>query len=144
MPKARRIAASRLRRPALRRRAGSDTQFRVYGKFFDRGDEVLSGGDSEPDSWRQSRTGFRIDSETSSRDRLTVQGDFYDGHEGVQTGGTGDASGENLLGRWTRVLSDDSDLSLQSYVDQTHLALPTPPLMLGGLQLTPPGNCTMI
>jgi iron complex outermembrane recepter protein len=117
----------------------ADTHFRVYGKFFDRGDEVLANGDPEPDAWRQGRAGFRIDSEHSAQDRFTVQGDYYDGHENVQTGGEGDASGDNLLGRWTRVLSDDSDLSLQSYIDQTHLSLPTPPLTVNGLQFSPPG-----
>src|ERR1700733_108180 len=117
-----------------------DTHFRVYGKYFDRGDEVLANGDPESDSWRQGRAGFRIDSGPSPQDRLTVQGDYYDGHEHVQTGGDADASGDNLLGRWTRVLSDDSDLSVQSYIDQTHLALPIGPLLLNGLQFAPPGN----
>src|SRR6202051_957034 len=110
-----------------------DTHFRVYGKFFDRGDEVLTNGDPASDSWRQGRAGFRIDSRLSPQDRFTVQGDYYDGHEHVQTGGDADASGDNLLGRWTRILSDDSDLSLQSYIDQTHLTLPTPRLTLNGL-----------
>lgn len=119
---------------------GLDTQFRVYAKYFDRGDEVLANGNSETDAWRQGRAGFRVDANSSSRDKLTVQGDFYDGHENVQSGGTGDASGENFLGRWTRVLSDESDLSLQSYIDQTHLADPIPGLLLGGSAVTPAGN----
>jgi iron complex outermembrane receptor protein len=118
---------------------GADTQFRVYAKYFDRGDEVLANGSLEPDAWRQGRMGFRVDSQATSRDRLTLQGDYYDGHENVQTGGTGDASGQNLLGRWTRTLSDESDLSLQSYIDQTHLADPFPPLTAGTLTLSPPG-----
>jgi len=117
-----------------------DTHFRVYGKYFDRGDEVLANGDPESDSWRQGRAGFRIDSGLSPQDRFTVQGDYYDGHEHVQTGGDADASGDNLLGRWTRILSDDSDLSLQSYIDQTHLALPLGPLTVNGLIFAPPGN----
>jgi iron complex outermembrane receptor protein len=116
------------------------TQFRVYAKYFDRGDEVLANGDRESDSWRQARAGFRIDSGLSPQDRFTVQGDYYDGHEHVQTGGDADASGNNLLGRWTRTLSDDSDLSLQSYIDQTHLALPIGPLTVNGLKFAPPGN----
>jgi iron complex outermembrane recepter protein len=119
---------------------GSDTQFRVYGKYFGRGDEVVANGNSEASAWRQGRAGFRIDSEATARDRLTLQGDVYDGHEDVQTGGTGVASGDNLLGRWTRVLSDESDLSLQSYFDQTHLKDPIPPLTVGGMQFTPAGN----
>ena len=117
-----------------------DTHFRVYGKYFDRGHEVLANGDPESDSWRQGRAGFRIDSGLSPQDRLTVQGDYYDGREHVQTGAAAAASGDNLLGRWTRILSDDSDLSLQSYIDQTHLTLPTGPLTVNGLQFSPPGN----
>ena len=50
------------------------------------------------------------------------------GSENEQTGGTSDASGANVLGRWSRTLSEDSDLSLQSYLDQTHLSDPVPPL----------------
>ena len=118
---------------------GADTQFRVYAKYFDRGDEVLANGNQEPDAWSQARTGFRIDSQAASRDRLTLQGDYYDGHENVQAGGFGDVSGENLLGRWTRTLSSDSDLTLQTYFDQTHLTDPIPSLTAGGVPLTPPG-----
>ena len=81
---------------------GPDTQFRVYGKYFDRGDEVLANGESASDSWRQGRGGFRVDSDASAQDKLTVQGDFYDGHENEQTGGTADTSGDNILGRWSR------------------------------------------
>ena len=118
---------------------GADTQYRVYAKYFDRGNEVLANGNPETDAWRQARTGFRIDSQATSIDKLTLQGDYYDGHENVQTGGTDDGSGQNLLGRWTRVLSDDSDIMLQSYLDQTHLADPIPGLTSGGLALTPSG-----
>ena len=118
---------------------GAETQFRAYAKYFDRTDEVLANGNPEPDAWRQGRAGFRVDSQATSRDRFTAQGDYYDGHENVQTGGTGDASGQNLLGRWTRVFSDESDLALQTYLDQTHLADPFPPLTAGGRQFSPPG-----
>jgi iron complex outermembrane recepter protein len=118
---------------------GADTGFRVYGKYFDRGDEVLANGTSAADSWHQGRTGFRIDSEASAHDKLTLQGDLYDGRENVQTGGVSDTSGENILGRWSRVLSDESDFSLQSYLDQTHWTDPAPPLTLAGLQFAPAG-----
>src|ERR1700732_3037002 len=58
-----------------------DVNFRVYGKYFDRGDEVLANGNPESDSWRQGRAGFRIDSGVTAQDKLTLQGDYYDGHE---------------------------------------------------------------
>ena len=118
---------------------GADTQFRVYAKYFQRGDEVLANGNDEPDAWSQARTGFRLDSQVASSDRLTLQGDYYDGHEHAQAGGVGDVSGENLLGRWTRTLSGDSDLTLQTYIDQTHLADPAGPLTIGGVPISPAG-----
>jgi iron complex outermembrane recepter protein len=119
---------------------GTDTQFRVYSKYFDRGDEVQTDGTSASDSWHQGRAGFRIDSEASAQDKLTVQGDYYDSHENEPTGGTADSSGSNLLGRWTRTGSNDSEMSLQSYFDQTHLADPAPPILTAGVPITPAGT----
>jgi iron complex outermembrane receptor protein len=118
----------------------ADTQFRVYGKFTDRGDEVLANGNAESDAWHQSRAGFRIDSASTSRDHLTLQGDVYDSYENEQAGGASDSSGANILGRWSRTLTDESDFSLQSYLDQTHVADPVGPLTVSGLQFSPPGN----
>jgi iron complex outermembrane recepter protein len=116
-----------------------NTQFRVYGKYFDRGSEVLANGDSASDAWRQSRAGFRVDSLVSARDNLTLQGDFYDGRENDPTGGTSNTSGENVLSRWSRSISENSDLSLQSYLDQTHLSIPVAPLIINGLQFAGAG-----
>jgi iron complex outermembrane receptor protein len=117
-----------------------DTSFRVYAKYFDRGDEVLANGDSETDAWHQGRAGFRIDSDSGARDRLTLQGDAYQGREDVQATGNANVSGANAVGRWSHRLSDESDFTVQSYLDQTHLELPVESLMLGTLPLTPPGN----
>ena len=117
----------------------SDTFFRVYGKYVDRGDEVLENGAPSSDSWHQERGGFRLDSEASARDTMTFQGDFYNGDENEPTGGTAVTGGGNLLGRWSRKFSGDSDMSLQTYFDQTHLLDPEPPLTLGRLLLAPAG-----
>jgi hypothetical protein len=67
------------------------------------------GRNDEAPPGRPALAGFRIDSGVSAQDNLTVQGDFYDSHEQEQTGGTGDASGENLLGRWARNVTRLSD-----------------------------------
>jgi iron complex outermembrane receptor protein len=116
------------------------TQFRVYGKYFNRNSEVLANGNSGSDAWRQGRGGFRVDSERSAQDRLTIQGDFYGGREDMQSGGILDASGDNILARWSHDLSEESDLSLQSYFDQTHLSDPIGPLVLFGQQQAPAGT----
>ena len=121
---------------------GSNVDFRVYGKYFDRADEIFTNGSRAPDAWHQERGGFRLDSQVSAQDALSLHGDFYDGHENVDTGGVGagEAGGGNIVGHWTHVFSDESDLSLQSYYDRTHLVDPIAPVYLGGiLELAPAG-----
>ena len=117
-----------------------DVDFRVYGKYFDRGAEVFTNGSAAPDAWHQGRGGFRIDSQASPQDTLSVHGDFYEGHESDDTGGAAQNSGGNLVGRWAHVFSDRSDLSLQSYYDRTHLVDPIPAFSLGALELAPAGS----
>jgi iron complex outermembrane receptor protein len=116
------------------------TSFRVYGKYFDRADELQASGSSGMDAWRQGRGGFRVDSERSAQDRLTVQGDVYGGREEMQTRGTSDNSGDNILGRWSHEFSEQSDLTLQSYFDQTHLTDPVAAAVFSGLDLAPGGT----
>jgi iron complex outermembrane receptor protein len=102
----------------------SNVYYRVYGKYFDRGDEVISNGDNASDSWRMGQGGFRIDSEASAQNPVTLQGDFYFGDENVATGGNAHTGGGNILGRWTHTFANDSDMSLQMYYDRTHLSDP--------------------
>src|SRR5713226_2774256 len=49
---------------------GSNVDFRVYGKYFDRADELYSNGSRAPDAWHQERGGFRLDSQVSVQDAL--------------------------------------------------------------------------
>ena len=118
---------------------GANIDFRVYGKYLDRADEVFTDDSRAPDAWHQERAGFRLDSQASPQDAVSVHGDFYDGREDVDTGGAGDAGGGNVVGRWTHVFSDESDLSLQSYYDQTHRSAPIVAFFLNTLELAPPG-----
>jgi iron complex outermembrane receptor protein len=72
-----------------------------------------------------SQGGFRIDAEASAQDVFTLQGDFYGLDEDDPiTGNEGGVNGVNILGRWTHIFSDDSDMSLQTYYDQTHSTTP--------------------
>jgi len=118
---------------------GSGASYRVYGKYFDRDDEVYPSGQSAGDGWHQAQTGFRIDSTASARDMLSLHGDFYQGHAGIDTGGAAQTAGGNVLGRWTHTMSDESDLNLQTYYDRTHLIDPIPRAVLNGLVLAPAG-----
>jgi iron complex outermembrane receptor protein len=116
-----------------------DVSFRVYGKYFDRDAEVFPNGTRAGDNWHQEQGGFRIDTDASQQNTFTLHGDFYQGNEGVDTGGAEQTAGGNLVGRWTDVLSERSDLSLQAYYDRTHLLDPMAPFILNGAELAPAG-----
>jgi iron complex outermembrane receptor protein len=51
-------------------------------------------------------------------------------------------SGGNLLARWTHLVSERSDFSLQLYYDRTHLFDPIGALALGGRPIAPAGLLT--
>lgn len=117
----------------------SNVFFRVYGKYFDREDQVFSDGSDASDSWNMGRGGFRLDAETFLQDTFTLQGDYYSGHENVATGGRANVGGGNVLSRWSHTFSDESDMSLQFYYDRTHLV---DPISAAQNPLQPPGLLT--
>jgi iron complex outermembrane recepter protein len=108
---------------------GSDVHYRAYAKYFER--EGLRDGDAGlPDGWRSVRTGFRADWEVSADRLLTVQGDYYSVHShSFQLVPTftlpftaivkedRPTEGFNLVGRWTRTLSERSHVTVQAYFD---------------------------
>lgn len=109
----------------------SDTlHYRAYLKYFDRNGLEDSIGGGSPDAWESIRGGFRADWDPSPDDLVTLQGDYYS----LNTAGNlttptlappfseesvmdNESRGGNVLGRWTRTLSDKSHLSLQAYFD---------------------------
>jgi iron complex outermembrane receptor protein len=110
---------------------GRGLYWRAYGKAFDR-DAGSNPDGPEYDAWRMGRSGFRLDWDASPRDAVTALGDVYYGNAGQRVGVThyrppflrlrdedADLGGGNLLGRWTRVLGEDSDLVLQTYYDRS-------------------------
>jgi iron complex outermembrane receptor protein len=114
--------------------------FRVYGKYSDRDEQVVTGGRAGADAWHKAQGGFRIDAEASPRTAFTLQGDLYGGSDQLATGGADQTSGGNVLGRWTHGFSDASHLSLQLYHDRTHLSEPVPALVVNNVALAPAGT----
>lgn len=101
-----------------------DIYYRVYAKYTDLGSEELPGGASAQDTQDMTQAGFRIDADPGSPDSFTLEGDAYHGSEDTLDVGEEEMDGNNLLGRWTHVVSDTADWSLQAYYDHTHLAQP--------------------
>ena len=107
------------------------THYRVYAKHFSRdGNTLASTGDDANDTTTSSRAGFRTDTHVTDEDLITVQGDFYYGESGQDlTRPTLEGTltledekryinGGNLVGRWTREISETSEASLQLYYDR--------------------------
>jgi iron complex outermembrane receptor protein len=106
--------------------------YRVFGKLFDR-DGTFDANPTSPDDWRAGHAGFRMDWEANARDTLTVQSDLYRGTVGqlspsiVVAGREGPqgrlrvgVGGGNVLARWRRTFSPETDLQLRVYYDRTH------------------------
>jgi len=103
---------------------GSKAHYRLYGKVFSRDRTLFSNGRDPDNHWHMGQGGFRLDWQKSPANNFTVQGDFYDGVINGRNDQDTDLKGGNVLARWSRVLSDRSDLSLQFYYDRTHRSLP--------------------
>jgi iron complex outermembrane receptor protein len=113
--------------------AGRIGSYRVYAEGFDLKSQRALGGGSGLDDWQLIHGGFRTDTSLNPRDSLTAEGEVYHGNGGEQaytpvtlyppataTVALRDRySGWNMLSRWTRVESSQSQTSLQAYFDRT-------------------------
>ncbi len=93
---------------------GEHTTYRGYGRGAYMGDTRLPDGTEDEDDWEPRQVGFRSDWERD-RDAITVQGDFFRNTLAAST----QVEGGNILGRWSRRLSETSGFKLQGYFDKT-------------------------
>ncbi len=111
---------------------GDDSYARLYAKYNDDAPEYNVGTGRSGDGWHKNQGGFRSDSRLTDQDTLTVQGDLYKSIEStnhiypslasppaVMTPDDVNASGANVLARWTRNISPQSSTTTQLYVDNT-------------------------
>jgi iron complex outermembrane receptor protein len=109
----------------------SETFYRAYAKALarDSGKE-LNGNGQGNDEWEYGRLGFRIDKTVSETDSLTIQGDYFNtksdntvnlvdlvNFSPFSLRSEVESEGANILGRWSRELSDQSTIQLQGYWD---------------------------
>ena len=112
---------------------GEKADLRVYGQWSERGAYQSA---TEHDDWNQGRVGARLDWQSNHYDSHTLQGDYYSGKAGTLSAfATGtppfvaltpyneEIDGGNVLYRWNRKLSDDSDWQIQTYYEQTQRRL---------------------
>jgi iron complex outermembrane recepter protein len=98
---------------------GSNAAYRIYGKSFRRDDSLRPNGQAAGDGFWVSQGGGRLDWSASADDEFTLQGDVYQGHERQPVGEPVDLGGGNVLVKWMRRITADSDLQLRAYYDRT-------------------------
>ncbi len=103
---------------------GEETFFRVYGRYHQRDELVFPNGNEAEDGSLEGQGGFRVDSQVSDQNHLTLQGDyFYNQFDLLPMSLAINRSG-NILGRWTHELDEDSEIQLQTYYDRFERNVP--------------------
>jgi len=114
---------------------GKSAFYRVSARQTTRSNNPTRAGLNGGDAWNATNLESRLDWSPSNRDSYTFELGSYRGVAGstqslvtsvnpVTAGTVGllSTSGINVLGRWTRVLSEDSNLKFQVYYDATRRA----------------------
>jgi iron complex outermembrane recepter protein len=97
--------------------------YRVFGKLVSRDDARLSDGTPAEDWQRAGHVGARFDFGPPAN-RLTLQGDGFVSRIGLAGRDDLEASGGNVLGRWSRAVRSQGNVQVQLYVDHTSRLVP--------------------
>jgi iron complex outermembrane receptor protein len=125
-------AGNEVRGSGIARHGGklnNGVDYRVYAKYSDYDEGYSSAG--AHDDWRTGQLGFRSDWGQTDRDKITLQGDYYQGKSGQQVNipagqmpttinqviDDTETDGGNLLFRWSHMIDRSSDFALQIYYD---------------------------
>jgi iron complex outermembrane receptor protein len=93
--------------------------YRAYGTTFKRDDTRLVDSTQANDGWKIAQGGFRLDWEASENDLVTLQSNFYSDRPDPDGASPVEATGNNILSKWTHTISEKSDFQIQLYYDQT-------------------------
>ena len=103
---------------------GEKAAFRVYAKYFQTDWTYLANGEHAQPATDFLQSGFRIDARRSADTAVTVSGDYYTNQDLFLDRLQTEVHGANLLGRWRRTLSTDSEFQAEGYVDHTYRLIP--------------------
>ena len=106
---------------------GNNLSYRVYAKQLDRDDFESHESGEHPDGWTTEQAGFRADFGAIGRNKISLQGDIYQGNakqllatsENFEYETDIDYSGGNLQLQWQKELSDQSSWTVQTYLDRS-------------------------
>lgn len=90
---------------------GESGHYRIYGQQLGR-DALYTDG---RDEWLVQQGGFRVDFDARANHLVTLQGDFYSGHEGIDI--RHGLRGQNVMAIWQRRYAQDAEMRLSAYFD---------------------------
>jgi iron complex outermembrane receptor protein len=96
----------------------SKLSYRIFAQHFNSDNTFIASGKGNSDSSNFTQAGFRVDYDISAKSNLAIYGNVYYGVEKTSPSKS-TYDGQNILARWTKNLSDKSDIALQVYVDRT-------------------------
>lgn len=115
---------------------GQSAYYSAYIKHGDHGSMVDNEGNDSKDPWHISKGAGRVDWAFSGKDSLTFMTDYFEGESDSRVYYVSDKfpyvrrslssdrfKGYNLLGRWQRAFSENSDLILQTYYSRSKESL---------------------
>lgn len=103
---------------------GPKVRYRLYGTGFGQGPTDLPSGQDAVGDWHLEQGGFRTDWDASAIDKVTLQGDLYDGRISEPAAPDIAVSGHNLVSRWSHTLAQHSSITTEFYYDRTHRVIP--------------------
>jgi iron complex outermembrane recepter protein len=111
---------------------GDNSYLRTYAKHTSYNSEYRPAGGTANDNWDKQQAGFRGDLTVSDKDKVSIQGDLYTINEDINYTVPDPASatyytpyegakakGANIITKWERSYSKESQSTLQVYLDHT-------------------------
>ncbi len=99
---------------------GNAGHYRAYAKTNHHDAEEMRGSADADDKRKHEQAGFRMDFQLPDNDRLTVQGDIYQGQVNNATNNElEETEGHNVIARWSRQHGQHSATEVQFYFDKT-------------------------
>jgi len=98
----------------------NNISYRVYGTGFKLANTMLTNDTTAKDNWNMLQGGMRLDWDASTKDKLSLEANFYGGKPNPDGSDKGvRAKGENIIARWNHGGKGNQDFQLQFYYDHT-------------------------
>jgi iron complex outermembrane receptor protein len=104
--------------------AGASASWRLYAKFAHRDAQRFSIGGSSGDARSRGQAGLRMDGGSAGGTSWMLKADAFQSNDALPDRADGEFSELSLQGRWSRVVSPESRVDLQTYYRREYRRVP--------------------